>query len=176
MSGTSSLCTGTEYNTLFISARVNGNLLFISSSKFILKVFFFNVLMELVLESEEMLHVVDSLDGELVSSPVRADGDGGELQLLQLHSVDGAGAWVRVPVSEQGRSLFWILPSLGMLLLQVSIADEEAEEPAGECHDEHPDDPVDPVVSIHKVPYSMDGRLLHDQTAEVKCQVFSPKI
>ena len=55
-----------------------------------------------------MLHVVDCLNGELVSGPVRADGDGGELQLLQLHPVDGAGAGVLVPFTSHGRSLFTI--------------------------------------------------------------------
>ena len=55
-----------------------------------------------MLDSEEVLHVEDSLDGELVSGPVRADGDGGEVQLLQLDPVDGAGARVLVPTSTQG--------------------------------------------------------------------------
>lgn len=54
----------------------------------------------------EMLRVVDCLNGELVSSPVRADCDGGELQLLQLHPVNGAGAGVLVPFSTHGSSLF----------------------------------------------------------------------
>ena len=74
----------------------------------------------------EMLHVVNCLNGELVSCPVRADGDGGELQLLQLHPVDGAGAGVLVPFSTQRMSLFTI-QCLGILLLHESITDEEAE-------------------------------------------------
>ena len=57
---------------------------------------------------KEMLHVVNCLNGELVSGPVRADGDGGELQLLQLHPVDGAGAGVLVPFTTQRLSLFTI--------------------------------------------------------------------
>ena len=55
-----------------------------------------------------MLHVEDSLDGELVSGPVRTDGDGGEVQLLQLDPVDGAGAGVLVPFTTQRLSLFTI--------------------------------------------------------------------
>ena len=47
---------------------------------------------------EMLLHVINSLYGELVSCPVWADGDGGEVQLLELDPGDGAGAGVIVPV------------------------------------------------------------------------------
>ena len=57
------------------------------------------------LSMKDMIHeasrVINCLDGGLVRGPVRTDRDGGEVQLLQLDPVDGAGARVLVPVSEQ---------------------------------------------------------------------------
>ena len=50
-----------------------------------------------------VLHVIDGLDSQLVSGPVWTDGDGGEVQLLQVDPVDGARTGVLVPVSEAQR-------------------------------------------------------------------------
>ena len=47
-----------------------------------------------------MLHVIDGLDSKLVRGPVWTDGDGGEVQLLQVDPVNGARTRVLVPVSE----------------------------------------------------------------------------
>ena len=54
------------------------------------------------------LHVVDGLDSKLVRGPVWTDGDGGEVQLLQVDPVDGAGAGVLIPISD-GSTLYIIV-------------------------------------------------------------------
>ena len=46
-------------------------------------------------------HVEDGPDGELVRGELRADGDGGEVELAQPHPLYGAGGGVILPWAEQ---------------------------------------------------------------------------
>ena len=49
----------------------------------------------------EFYHVKDNSGGEAVRGVVRAHGDGGEVQLTELHPLDGAGGGIPVPGPEQ---------------------------------------------------------------------------
>ena len=94
------------------------------------------------MKGTNFLHVVDGLDSQLVRGPVRAHRHGGEVKLLQANPVDGAGAGVLVPVS-------------------VGLVYEDGEVPHGAGHDYHPDKPVQGILSIHKVPDTMNSGFLH---------------
>ena len=131
---------------------VSGNMAFTSSSKSILKswsIEYQNI--------KVVSHVEDSSGCQSITGVLRTHSDGGEVQLTQLNSLNGAETGVIVPISE------FDLRYYNRLLikdLHVGIFDEETQWCDGAEDQEDPNNFVPETLSIHPVSDPMNCRFL----------------
>ena len=113
--------------------------------------------------------VVDCFCGDGVSGEGGTHSDGGELQLTQLHTLYGAHTRVIIPVpGEKEKKVMLTLPDLWLWNkdyvksenLLICIVNKEGEQTNRAAHEDHPDNSVKKVFSIHKVSDAMNGGLL----------------